>query len=137
MTKEEIRERMFVLCMYAPYGLKVKHDLQDFPCELQSIDLYRGSVECVPIGEKAYLGTQHCLVEFVKPILRSMRSMNKNDEIIYYQRVHDVGRAVDVIDCDDIVPHIKWLIKNSYDFMNLIPRGLAVDEKTIRGGQYE
>ncbi len=131
MTKKEIRERLFTLCLYAPYGLRVKHDLQEFPCELQSIDLYRGSVECVPIGEKAYLGTQHFHVEFVKPILRSMRSMNKNDEIIYYQRVHDVGRAVDVIDCDDIGPHIKWLIKNSYDFMNLIPRGMAVDEQDI------
>ena len=92
MTQEEIRERLSALCLYAPYGLNVKHDLQEFPCELQSIDLYRGSVECLPIGEKAYLGTQHFHVEFVKPLLRTMGSMTEEEKEVYHGLQSDVWK---------------------------------------------
>ena len=87
MTREEINVKLSALCMYAPYKLKVKHDLQEFPCELQSIDVYRGSVECVPIGEKAFLGVQKFHVEFVKPILRSMDDMTDEEKRQYKEEI--------------------------------------------------
>lgn len=136
MTKEEIREKLSALCMYASYGLMVKHELQDFPCELHDIDLYRGSVECVPVGEKAYLGTQHFHVEFVKPILRTMESMTEEEKEAYNALQSDVWKPCGTMYYDNY-HSIKWLCQRKFDFMNLIPRGLAVDVKTIKGGQYE
>ena len=126
MTKEEIRERLSALCLYAPYGLKVKHDFQEFPCELQSIDLYRGSVECLPIGEKAYLGTQHFHVEFVKPILRTMESMTLEERKEYTKLPH--YEDLNMFASTPSSKRIKWLCNNKFDFMGLIPRGLAVEE---------
>ena len=115
--------------MYAPYGLKVKHDLQEFPCELQSVDVYRGSVECLPVGEKAFLGTQNFYVEFVKPVLRPMESMTLNE-----RRQHRYLPHYDEMSICGSTPafkRISWLCEHKFDFLNLIPRGLAVDEKEI------
>ena len=125
MTQEEIRERLSALCLYAPYGLKVKHDLQEFPCELQSIDLYRGSVECLPIGEEAYLGTQHFHVEFVKPILRTMDSMTLEERKEYTKLPH--YEDLSMFASTPSSKRIKWLCNNMFDFMGLIPCGLAVE----------
>ena len=129
MTQEEIRERLSALCLYAPYGLKVKHDLQEFPCELQSIDVYRGSVECVPIGEKAFLGTQHFHVEFVKPVLRAMESMTIA-ELKEYAKLPHYG-DLDMFASTPSFKRVKWLCERKFDFMGLIHDGMAVDEQDI------
>lgn len=134
MTKKEIREKLCALCLYAPYGVKVKHDLQEFPCELQSVDLYRGSVECVPIGEKAFLGTQHFHVEFVKPILRTMDSMT-NAEADEWQKIRPKSEYIDycngTLRCALNYENIQWLCERKFDFMGLIRDGMAVDEQDI------
>ena len=129
MTKEEIRERLSALCLYAPYGLKVKHDFQEFPCKLQSIDVYRGSVECVPIGEKAFLGTQHFHVEFVKPILRTMESMTIEERKEYAKLPH--YGDLDMFASTPSFKRVKWLCERKFDFMGLIHDGMAVDEQDI------
>jgi len=147
MTKKEIREKLCALCLYAPYGVKVKHDLQEFPCELQSVDLYRSSVECVPIGEKAFLGTQHFHVEFVKPVLRTMESITEEEkeELSFIASDSDFkwwqywkggfdghfGEGDGRVELDDMARVIKWLCEKKFDFMNLIQRGMAVNEQDI------
>lgn len=125
MTKKEIRERLSALCLYAPYGLRVKHDLQEFPCELKSIDVYRGSVECVPIGEKAFLGTQHVHVEIVKPILRTMDSMTIEERNEYVKLPHYWD--LNMFESTPSFKRVKWLCERKFDFMGLIPCGLAVE----------
>lgn len=129
MTKEEIKERLVALCVYAPYGLKVKHDLQEFSCELTSVDLYRGSVECVPIGEKAYLGTQHFHVEFVKPVLRTMDSMTIEERKEYVKLPH--YGDLNMFASTPSFKRVKWLCERKFDFMGLIHDGMAVNEQDI------
>lgn len=144
MTKEEIAQKLAALCMYAPYGLKVKHDLQEFPCELQSIDLYRGSVECLPIGEKAFLGTQHFHVEFVKPILRTMDSMTEEEmkevtglsDTFLYADKEDITTdefigGGSLVSYKEMSKVVTWLCERKFDFMGLIHDGMAVDEKEM------
>lgn len=65
-------------------------------------------------------------VEFIKPYLRPMSSMTEKERLIYGQRLHDVGRSIDVIDADDVVSHIDWLNENMFDYRNLISMGLAL-----------
>jgi len=67
------------------------------------------------------------LVEEVKPYLCPMSSMTKEERLIYEQRLHDVGRSVDVIDTDEIVQHIDWLNKHHFDYCGLIDKGLALE----------
>jgi len=67
------------------------------------------------------------LVEEVKPYLCPMSIMTKEERLIYEQRLHDVGRSVDVIDTDEIVQHIDWLNKHHFDYCGLIDKGLALE----------
>lgn len=129
MTKEEIAQKLVALCMYAPYGLKVKHDLQEFPCELMSVDVYRGSVECVPIGEKAFLGTQRFHIEFVKPVLRTMESMTIEERKEYIKLPH--YEDLNMFASTPSSKRIIWLCEHKFDFMGLIHDGMAVDEQDI------
>ena len=66
-------------------------------------------------------------IDIIKPYLRPMSSMTKEERLIYEQRLHDVGRSIDVIDADDVVPHIDWLLSHHFDFRGLISMGLALE----------
>lgn len=66
-------------------------------------------------------------IENIKPYLRPMSSMTEEERLIYEQRLHDVGRSIDVIDADDVVSHIDWLLERHFDFRGLIPMGLALE----------
>lgn len=123
------KEKLLALCMFAPYGLKIKHDMQDFICELQSVDVYRGVVEGEPIGEKAFLGTQRFKVEFVKPVLRPMESMTIEERKEYTKLPH--YEDLSMFASTPSSKRVKWLCEHMFDFMNLIPRGMAVDEQEI------
>lgn len=63
----------------------------------------------------------------IKPYLRPMSSMTKDERLVYEQRLHDVGRSVDVIDADEVVSYIDWLNENRFDYRGLIPMGLALE----------
>ena len=62
-----------------------------------------------------------------KPYLRPMSSMTEEERLVYEQRLHDVGRSIDVIDADDVVSHIDWLLSRHLDFRGLIEKGLALE----------
>lgn len=69
----------------------------------------------------------NCQVSEIKPYLRPMSSMTKEERLVYEQRLHDVGRSIDVIDADDVVSHIDWLLAHHFDFRGLIEKGLALE----------
>ena len=69
-----------------------------------------------------YIPVEDCLL-----YLRPMSNMTEEERLVYEQRLHDVGRSIDVIDADDVVPHIDWLISHHFDFRGLIPMGLALE----------
>ena len=64
-----------------------------------------------------------CNIEYYKPYLRSMSSMTEEERKEYKV----------LTDCSDY-PYfntsynvIEWLLKNHFDFMGLIPKGLAIE----------
>ena len=108
MTTEEKQLIFKDICARIPYGLIV-HSL-GLPHEQKLIGY-------IPDIEEYN----------IKPYLRPMSSMTKEERLIYEQRFHDVGRSIDVIDADDVVPHIDWLLSCHLDFRGLIPMGFALE----------
>lgn len=116
MTQEEKQLLLKDLCARLPYGVKVKYFDMEYP-----------------FGSEPVILTPYLLynrwenIHDVKPYLRTMSSMNEEERLIYEQRLHDVGRSIDVIDADDVVSHIDWLLSRHLDFRGLIPMGLALE----------
>lgn len=73
-------------------------------------------------------------IEDIKPYLRPMSSMTEEERWTYYQRTHDVGRSVDVIDEDEVALHMEWLNEHHFDYRGLIGKGLALEAPE---GMYE
>lgn len=111
MSREEKQLLLKDLCSRLPYGVilsvdngKYREDKKIWPGLFNSDNLWDA-----------------------KPYLRPMSSMTKEERLVYEQRLHDVGRSVDVIDADDVVSHIDWLLSKHFDFRGLIPMGLALE----------
>lgn len=88
------------------------------------------TVEVQPLATKAYLGTQTFRVEFVKPLLRTMDSMTKA-EADEWQKIRPKSEYMDycngTLRCALNYENIQWLCERKFDFMNLIPRGMAIE----------
>jgi hypothetical protein len=97
------------LCARLPYEPKARKDGMETSINLTTFDSF-------------YYGD-----EIILPYLRPLSSMTEEERLIYEQRLHDVGRSIDVIDADDVVSHIDWLLERHFDFRGLIPMGLALE----------
>lgn len=74
----------------------------------------------------------------VKPYLRPMSSITTDEEYEYYQiRKRNSNKSLSLMDCSDHLQQllfpiivgtesINWLLKNHFDFMGLISKGLAI-----------
>lgn len=126
MTEQEKQLLLKDLCARLPYGVM---------CNIQTCFVFedgtlrRGSYDKIldldtvtEINEWKETGE----LEKFKPYLRPMSSMTEEERFVYEQRLHDVGRSIDVIDADDVVSHIDWLLSHHFDFRGLIPMGLAL-----------
>lgn len=122
MTQEEKQLLLKDLCARLPYRLKFQSYHSE--CGIEG----KGTFD-FEIGDDATLSKLKDLCESGnnKPYLRSMSSMTKKERLIYEQRLHDVGRSIDVIDADDVVSHIDWLLSHHFDFRGLIYLGLAFE----------
>lgn len=110
MTQEEKQLLLKDLCARLPYGVKFQGEDSNV-YTLDAANYFALQVEDMVF----------------KPYLRPMSSMTQEERLIYEQRLHDVGRSIDVIDADDVVPHIDWLLSHHFDFRGLIPMGLALE----------
>ena len=116
------------LCARLPYGVI---------CHTEEGDGYLYSINQTIFGTeygininplyRDYFNDSETEEQAVKPYLRPMSSMTKKERLIYEQRLHDVGRSIDVIDADDVVSHIDWLLSHHFDFRGLIYLGLALE----------
>lgn len=130
MTKEDKQILLRDLCARLFYGVKGRYCLYDSngnltdwgsePEIVENIDLQKEKIWTDNTVQGYYLD------EF-KVYLRPMSSMTKEERLVYEQRFHDVGRSIDVIDADDVVPHIDWLLSHHFDFRGLIEKGLALE----------
>lgn len=119
MTEQEEQLLLKDLCARLPYGVKYQTYLGDI-FTLKDITLSRTSTQYY-IDDNAFSLSQ------IKPYLRPMSSMTEEERLVYEQRLHDVGRSIDVIDADDVVSHIDWLNSHHFDYRGLIEKGLALE----------
>lgn len=102
-----------------------------------------GVISGISIENKISVRTKHADIVFdcaeVKPYLRPMSSMTKEEEYEYYQiRKRYSDMALSLMDRSDHLQQllfpiivgtesIDWLNANHFDYRNLIGRGLAID----------
>ena len=116
MTQKERQLLLKDLCTRVPYGV-IYHRNDGANIELREVDIKNGTLNY----------TDNIVVRDCKPYLRPMSSMTEEERLVYEQRLHDVGRSIDVIDADDVVSHIDWLLSKHFDFRGLIHMGLALE----------
>lgn len=125
------------LCNRLPYGVKVKHEAQDFPSTLLWVDSERLSAGRK--ADKIGVGSDWGNIEFIKPYLRPMSSMtegekeelteeHKKDERIYIDVIERVANG-DKHARGTAIPHFAadWCNEHHFDYRGLIEKGLAIE----------
>lgn len=109
MTQED-KELLFKdLCARLPYGTMVKcntdnrHEFDEELSDIHIMNFYQFEV---------------------KPYLRPMPSMTEEEKIEYIKE-RDKDKAADMYRTTYLA--VDWLIKNHFDYHNLIPMGLALE----------
>lgn len=104
-----------------PYGVKVQHQHQDYLDEIQTIEHI--TRKYAQIETESVLG----FVDDFKPYLRPMSSMSEEERKEYELLANRcITNSVGFIHFD-AQELINWLLKNYFDFMGLIPKGLAIE----------
>lgn len=116
MKKEDKELLLQDLSMRLPYGVK---------CQA-----HNGTLICVNTNNGIVVvqtnrGVKQVLIENLKPYLRPMSSMTEEEKKEYKNFYPLLPR-------DLMPPHIAlqmfgWLLKNHFDFCDLIPKGLALE----------
>lgn len=106
------------LCARLPYGVKVKHEAQDYSSTLMWVDVNRATVGRK--ADKIGIGEDWGSIEFIKPYLRPMSSMTDVEGQIYETLLGGFAteHAVQLLD---------WLNRKMFDYRGLIPHGLAIE----------
>ena len=152
MEKEDKEILLRDLCARLPYGVKVKTPNDDEVYTLLSLNPNKGiAVIGMPFDD--VFATSKVKVEDIKPYLRPLSSMTdeeKKDLLNYvvskdskYFEVCSDGSITDMSpDVQDFKSfelkwinfhpnttsrNIGWLLKNHFDFCDLIPKGLALE----------
>ena len=129
-TQEEKQLLLKDLCSRLPYG--VKAEVMGWDEEKEEEVFVPVTVYSVNTDGYVYFADNdyditYCSIDACRLYLRPMSSMTEEERLVYEQRFHDVGRSIDVIDADDIVSHIDWLLSHHFDFRGLIHLGLALE----------
>ena len=133
MVQEEKDLLLKVLCAMLPYGVNATTTSNRWN-GIYTITGYANDriyLDC-PVYDK---GDDEWLVESVRPYLRPMSSMTKEERkeyegfIIHREHVNAQGQEWD-IDCFSFgsVPRlISWLNAHHFDYLGLIKKGLAIE----------
>lgn len=126
MTKEEKQLLLQDLCGRLPYGVIVQvNDGLKGTYDSQLVQVFCDRASC---SVSVYNPLKECIcIDSVKPYLRPMSSMTEEeyDQLYIDSRVKE--DSVDILDAlENDMDAIQWLLKNHFDFMGLIPKGLAI-----------
>ena len=121
------------LCMALPYDLQVKTDEDNEPYTLLSIHPNKG-IALIGIDMDGVYATSKVKIDTIKPYLRPMSSMTEEekkefdnfcviDEFVWEGKT-EIGYKNQAI---IMSVAINWLLKKHFDFMDLIPKGLAIE----------
>ena len=132
MTQEEKQQLLKDLCARLPYGIKIQlkntyryHcdkmcNIGDFTIdEIKSIDKKGEHIKIYhndPLDYEWYIDDIE--IEDIKPYLRPMSSMTKEEEIEWFESV------VPTMDCDK---QLDFYCKYHFDYRGLIKEGLALE----------
>lgn len=131
-TKENKELLLIDLCARLPYGIK-------FPYHMEK-DCNHKECNCIAVIESiskdrveftyednGYPIDWSCSLFQVKPYLRTMDSMTKEEEeefVSFTDTMFRYGKDNNL--CCLPLDAIQWLLRNYFDFMGLIPKGLAI-----------
>ena len=142
MTQEEKQLLLLDLCARLPYGVICHYD-----CVVPSVgkvinyDRLNGIVPVQDtIGFMVGVHTVNALFDNIKPYLRPLSSMTEEEKIEMHNLLSPEGTAIYKKDgialpnnhYGEYVPYefmnrvIQYLLKNHFDFVGLIPKGLAI-----------
>lgn len=125
MEQEDKKLLLRYLCMALPYKVKVCLYEKE-TCILLGID-----------GHEVYLDvdSDSFRIESIKPYLRPMSSMTEEEKMEFdnfcvvdesvWKGNSDIGYKNQATIMSDA---INWLLKKRFDFLGLIPKGLAIEE---------
>lgn len=133
MIQEDRILLLWYLSMSLPYELKMQSADADNPVELYGIKLnedlinyYTFKSDGLKVGKCEHLHKDDAL-QF-KPYLKSLSSMTDAEEldlIVIGDTVLKIGNKghISILSLDQM----KWLVKNHYDFLGLIHKGMAIE----------
>ena len=134
MTQEEKELLLKDLCARLPYGVKVtvnQSELQNYdykwknwsfdeePQEIDGVSIYGVTFGCMDMSD-GVIG-----FEFIKPYLFPLSSMTEEQEKEYLCTCNGYCTYYWTEETFD------WLLKNHFDYRNLIPKGLANDATNL------
>ena len=130
MKQEDKDLLLRYLSMALPYGVKVQEFDDKYGYKLLGIDGDWLHIDC-PVYDE---GDGYVEVEYCKPYLRLMSSMTEEekkefdnfcviDEFVWEGKT-EIGYKNQAI---IMSVAINWLLKKHFDFMDLIPKGLAIE----------
>ena len=114
MTQEDKELLLKDLCARLPYGVTYYHDTENVVTPKQVLSLTEINNILLGIGDN------------IKPYLRPMSSMTKEEKAIYsnYRRV---VRGLGLMFEYTMDSTIEWLLQHHFDYRGLIEKGLALE----------
>lgn len=122
MTQEEKQLLIADLCGRVPYGVIVEQTL--FPPTIADKEQRLKNVQannCVQLYWYKYIN-EFVPIHCIKPYLRPMSSMTKEEEKIYNSFINCIATN----ECGSW-ELVDWLNSNQFDYHGLIPMGLAIE----------
>jgi hypothetical protein len=109
------------LAPYLPYGLKNKRAFHK-PRVIDGI-----------VGNKIYFGDTVLFINQIKPILRPLSDLTKQDNLVFNVEIY--SGLINNIQNQETTQWGVWeyelLLKNHFDVFGLIEKGLAIDINTL------
>lgn len=133
MTQGDKELLLKYLCMALSYDLQVKVEGDNEPYTLLSVHPNK-DIALIGIDMDGVYATSKVKIDTIKPYLRPMSSMTKEekkefdnfcviDEFVWEGKT-EIGYKNQAI---IMSVAINWLLKKHFDFMDLIPKGLAIE----------
>lgn len=116
MTQEDKKLLLIDLCARLPYGVKVQYNNEIF-----NIDWISALYEEVKLDIPDNYTVE---ISEVKPYLRPMSSMTKEEYELLANRCITSSVGFVHFEAGEL---IEWLTKNMFDYLELIPKGLAIE----------
>lgn len=133
MTQGDKELLLKYLCMALSYDLQVKVEGDNEPYTLLSVHPNK-DIALIGIDMDGVYATSKVKIDTIKPYLRPMSSMTEEekkefdnfcviDEFVWEGKT-EIGYKNQAI---IMSVTINWLLKKHFDFMDLIPKGLAIE----------